>query len=64
MIEVGEAREFVLETLHALAPIELALADALGCVASESVVATEPVPGFSNSSMDGFALRAQDTSAG
>ena len=64
MIEVGEAREFVLETLHALAPVELALADALGCVAGESVVATEPVPGFSNSSMDGFALRAQDTSAG
>ena len=64
MIEVGEAREFVLETLHALAPVELALADALGCVASASVVATEPVPGFSNSSMDGFALRAQDTSAG
>ncbi len=64
MIEVGEAREFVLETLHALAPVQLTLADALGCVVGESVVATEPVPGFSNSSMDGYALRAQDTSAG
>jgi molybdopterin molybdotransferase len=64
VIQVGEAREYVLETLHALAPVELALADALGCVASESVLATEPVPGFSNSSMDGYALRAQDTSAG
>jgi molybdenum cofactor synthesis domain-containing protein len=64
VIEVGEAREFVLETLHALAPVELTLAEALGCVAAERVVASEPVPGFPNSSMDGYALRAQDTSAG
>lgn len=64
MIEVGEARGFVLATLGALAPVKLTLADALGCVAGERVVATEPVPGFKNSSMDGYALRAQNTSPG
>jgi molybdopterin molybdotransferase len=64
VIEVGEARGFVLATLGALAPVKLTLADALGCVAGERVVATEPVPGFKNSSMDGYALRAQNTSPG
>jgi len=44
-----------------MAPRQLALDDALGCVVAEPVIATEAVPPFTNSSMDGFALRAQDT---
>jgi molybdopterin biosynthesis enzyme len=35
----------------------------LGCVVSDVVVATEPVPPFVNSSKDGYALRAVDTRA-
>ncbi len=61
MIEVDDAKHFVLDGLVALLPVELALADALGCVASDEVRAREPVPGFANSSMDGFALRSVDT---
>jgi molybdopterin molybdotransferase len=61
MIPLEEAQRFVLELCPPLPPVELALDDALGCVLSETVVATEPVPSFANSSMDGYAVRAGDT---
>ena len=61
MISFDEARRFVLEDLLPLAPREIQLADALGCVAATVVTAREPSPRFENSSMDGFALRAVDT---
>jgi molybdenum cofactor synthesis domain-containing protein len=64
VIPVDDAKRFVLDGLAALAPIELSLADALGCAAGEEVLAREDVPGFANSSMDGFALRAEDTTHG
>jgi molybdenum cofactor synthesis domain-containing protein len=64
MIEVEDAKRFVLQGLTALPPTEMTLFDALGCVASDEVVAREAVPGFANSSMDGFAVRAVDTAAG
>jgi molybdopterin molybdotransferase len=37
------------------------LNEALGRTLAEDVASTEPVPGFDNSTMDGFALRAEDT---
>jgi molybdopterin molybdotransferase len=40
---------------------EVAIADALGRVLAEPVVGAEPVPGFDNSAMDGFAVIAADT---
>lgn len=64
MIDVDDAKRFVLDGLTALAPIDASLADALGCVASEEMLAREAVPGFANSSMDGFALRADDAARG
>jgi molybdenum cofactor synthesis domain-containing protein len=64
VISVSEAQTFVLETLTPLSPVDRALEEALGCVAAEQIIATEPVPGFKNSSMDGYALRAADTSEG
>jgi molybdopterin molybdotransferase len=64
VIPVAEARAFVLEHLGALAAVDLPLAEALGCVAARDVRAHEPVPSFANSSMDGYALRADDTLAG
>ena len=63
MISLDEARRFVLQDLEPLAPHDLELADALGCVAAEEVTAREPSPRFENSSMDGFAL-ARDRYAG
>jgi len=64
VISLGEARQFVLRDLNPLAPSQLTLADALGCVAAEVVTAREPSPRFANSAMDGFALRAADTEGG
>jgi molybdenum cofactor synthesis domain-containing protein len=63
VIPLDEARGFVLSTLRPLPAIELSLEDALGCVVSEEIVAKESVPGFANSSMDGYALRSLDTQA-
>ena len=64
MIPLEDAQRFVLERVAALAPVSLPLADALGCVVAQEVVAREALPGFANSSMDGFALRAYDTRSG
>src|SRR6202451_3677597 len=61
MIPLAEAQQFVLGLCRALPPVELPLAAARGSVVSTSLVATEPVPSFANSSMDGYAVRAADT---
>lgn len=60
MIPLEEARNFVLEHLDVLASHRLALADALGCVATEDVLAAEPLPAIDVSAMDGYALQAAD----
>lgn len=39
------------------------LRDALGRILAQDVVSHDDVPGFDNSAMDGFALRASDTAA-
>lgn len=64
MISFDEARRFVLGHIEPLAPRDVALGDALNCVAAAEVLAREPSPRFENSSMDGFALRAIDTRGG
>jgi molybdenum cofactor synthesis domain-containing protein len=61
VIPLGEAREFVLGTCAPLPPRLVPIDEALGCVTATSVVATEQIPPFVNSSMDGYALRAADT---
>jgi molybdopterin molybdotransferase len=61
MIPLDEAQRFVLGLCGPLPPIEVPLDDALGWVLSAAVVATEQVPSFANSSMDGYAVRSADT---
>ncbi len=61
MIPLDEARAFVLGACTVLPARTLPIDEALGCVAATSVLATEPVPPFVNSSMDGYALRSVDT---
>ena len=39
----------------------VAVGDALGRVLAEDVTSADPVPGFDNSAMDGYAVRAADT---
>jgi molybdopterin molybdotransferase len=50
----------VLRVVKPLAPLEMGLLDAHGCVLDEDVVAPAPLPGFDNSSMDGYAVRTAD----
>jgi molybdopterin molybdotransferase len=61
MIPLDEAQEFVLGSCSPTPPEMLALDLALECVVAADVVATEAIPPFTNSSMDGYALRADDT---
>jgi molybdopterin molybdotransferase len=61
LIEIEEARRLVLERASPL-PAELVpLREAHGRVLAVEVGAADPVPGFDNSAMDGFAVRAVDT---
>jgi molybdopterin molybdotransferase len=46
---------------HRTAPEKVALQDAPGRVPAADVLAGEPLPGFDRSSVDGYAVRAQDT---
>jgi molybdopterin molybdotransferase len=61
MLTVEEARERILAHIHPLPSEEIALPQALGRVLAEDAVAGEPLPGFANSAMDGYALRSADT---
>jgi molybdopterin molybdotransferase len=60
VISLDEAREYVFSHISALQPVAMPVETACGCVAAESVYATEALPRFANSSMDGFALQAAD----
>ena len=57
---IAEARTLVLERVVPLGAEQVALEDALGRALAENVVAAEAVPGFDNSAMDGYAVRAAD----
>jgi molybdopterin molybdotransferase len=58
LLRIDEARALVLAAVSPLEAEELAVADALGRVLAEDVVAAHDVPSFANSAMDGFAVRA------
>ena len=60
LISVEEARERVLAAVNPLAPLQLPLTDAYGCVAARNMVAAFDLPEFPSSAMDGFAVRAAD----
>jgi molybdopterin molybdotransferase len=61
LIEIDEARRVVLERAGLLEAEPVALGAALGRVLAEPVSSVDPVPGFDNSAMDGYAVRAADT---
>jgi len=61
LIEIEEARRLVLERAAPLGGEPVALAEALGRVLAEEVASADDVPGFDNSAMDGYAVRAVDT---
>lgn len=53
----------ILATVAPLAPLDLQLLDAHGCILAEDLVAPWPLPPFDNSAMDGYAVRAADVAA-
>lgn len=61
LIELDRARRLVLELARPLPAEDVPLLDVLGRTLAEDVTSVESVPGFDNSAMDGFALRACDT---
>jgi molybdopterin molybdotransferase len=50
----------ILATIAALPPTRLGLTEAEGLVLAEDVTATQPLPSFDNSAMDGYAVHAAD----
>ena len=61
MISIEEALAIILENVEVLAPRRMGLEECLGRVLGEDVSAREDIPPFTNSAMDGFAVRAGDT---
>jgi len=61
MIPLEEAQNSILATVPRLPGATVALADALGLVTVEDLAATEPIPPFANTGVDGYAVRAADT---
>src|SRR4051812_42233328 len=61
LVEIEDARRMVLDCVRPLDAEEVPLRNALGRVLAEEIIAPEPVPGFDNSAMDGYAVRAADT---
>ena len=59
-LSVDDALERILRGFTPLPPREIPLAEALGLVASEDVLARDNVPGFDNSAYDGYAVQAAD----
>lgn len=60
MISESEALQRVLVAVTPLGLRRLPLAEALEAFAGRDLIATVPIPGFDQSSMDGYALRASD----
>jgi molybdopterin molybdotransferase len=63
MRSVEEHRRVVAGLITGRAPVTLPLADTLGLVLAEDVVASLSLPGFDNSAMDGYAVVSDDIAA-
>jgi molybdopterin molybdotransferase len=62
MIPVSEAIQIVKDQTRALEPEQIALANSLGRYLAEDINADTDLPPFDRSQMDGYAVRAADTS--
>jgi molybdenum cofactor synthesis domain-containing protein len=58
-----DVQRIVISSCPPLRPIEIELSDALGLVLAEDVHASDDLPPFANTAMDGYAVRADDTTA-
>ncbi|OBH64135.1 molybdopterin molybdenumtransferase [Mycobacterium colombiense] len=62
MRSVAEHQRVVTELIRARPPVAVPLTEAQGLALAEDVVAQLALPVFDNSAMDGYAVRAEDTS--
>lgn len=62
MLSVEEARDGILSRVGPLSVERVEIMGALGRVLAEPIVSRATIPPWPNSSMDGYAVRAQDTS--
>jgi len=62
LLSVDQARERILSQLDPVGTETIPLTACVNRVLGEDIVAADDLPLFDNSSMDGFALRAADTS--
>ena len=60
-VTVREATRRALDVVAPLAPLEVALADARGCLLAQDVQADTPLPPVDLAAFDGYAVRAADT---
>lgn len=61
MLSVEEALARMLAEIAPLEVVQVPLAESLGLVLAQEVVAREDMPPFANSAMDGYALRSPDS---
>ncbi len=64
MLSYHHARQQILETVQALPIQNVQLLDAAGRAAAEDIVASQPLPAFDNSAMDGYAVCTADCAPG
>jgi len=60
MLTIGQALDEMLSAFHPLAAADVPLLSARGLVTATDVIARHDLPGFDNSAMDGYAVRAAD----
>ncbi|MGD0120040.1 MAG: gephyrin-like molybdotransferase Glp [Candidatus Binatus sp.] len=60
MISADQALQVVLENVAPLGVERITILDALGRVLAENISSSRDIPGFDNSAMDGYAVRAAD----
>jgi molybdopterin molybdotransferase len=60
LLSFDEARSRLLADVRRLGPERVSLADAAGRVLAEDLIATEPLPRFDHSAMDGYAVALAD----
>ena len=61
MTPLEDAQTFVLSSCPPADPVEVGFVEAEGLVLADDVVATEQVPPFDNTAVDGYAVHAADT---
>ena len=60
MRSVDDQMAFILDAAMTPEPVRIAIANALGLKCAEEVQANQPLPGFPQAAIDGYAVRAVD----